>query len=129
VNFRVEGIDADDNLVITALLGQLPKVEWGTIFRELAVPGKGHQPIPAVLNGDSIRLLVRDSDLERRISQLGDRVEKANEIYASTILPEVMAKAIAEREKEAEHARRIQRAQDELDRMTHEKRSDGGTGT
>lgn len=129
VGFRVEGIDADDNLVISAFLGGLPPVEWGTVFRELAMPGNGHRPIPAVLNGDSIRVLARDAGLERRIGQLRDRVEKANGIYAARVLPELMASAISAHQKAVEDARRIQQAQDKLDRIADQGREHGGTPT
>jgi len=62
------------------------------------------------LEGSSIRFPAEDSDLEAWVAKTKECVALANEEYETQVLPDVLAREKADRERQAERDRRVEEA-------------------
>lgn len=72
---------------------------------------------PPRIHGTSIRLRPPDSELERYVEALRERVEATNDQYEREILPHLRSEAQTADNERAERERRIKDAQEQLDQQ------------
>lgn len=95
-----------------------PDVHWTAVF-ERGPSGISYSVSmhPPRIHGTSIRLRPPDSELERYVEALHERVEATNDQYEREILPHLRSEAQTADNERAERERRIKDAQEQLDQQ------------
>jgi hypothetical protein len=96
-----------------------PDVHWTTVF-ERGPSGISYSLSmhPPRIHGTGVRLCPPDSEVERYVEALRERVEATNDQYDREILLHLRSEAEATDNQRAERERRIKDAQEQLDQQT-----------
>jgi hypothetical protein len=120
---QVVGIDPEASglILIDVPLDPTPDHDWSRLFGGAglfdAPPGFSVSASmhPPSLRGSTVRLRAPDTEVERYLQSLDERIEATNAEYEKSVLPELERQRREEEEREETERRRLEEAQRRLD--------------